>query len=279
MVTQVKAPQLYLPTGYEGLQQSAAAKRKIADAMWASGMNGNPNKVSIAQVLGDLAQMWAGKSMGKEADKLDLEAKEAMGQDYRMQFAQFSQDAKVLSPADMVAKYGSNPWFQEALKPYEGAMEAGMKEGQQMGFWDGQRWARKDQVAPGSYKANDPNSSVIRGQDGSWQINPVKITASIASQGIPVEQGTYSLPDPALSGQAPANVPQGMQPKSAPNGYPEHLTMEQYQGAVNGLGPAAASSWIKRNGLKVQVSTPQEAESLPSGTIIILPDGSEGEVP
>ena len=39
MVTQVKAPQLYLPTGYEGLQQSAAAKRKIADAMWASGMN------------------------------------------------------------------------------------------------------------------------------------------------------------------------------------------------------------------------------------------------
>ena len=38
MVTQVKAPQLYLPTGYEGLQQSAAAKRKIADAMWASGM-------------------------------------------------------------------------------------------------------------------------------------------------------------------------------------------------------------------------------------------------
>lgn len=57
------------------------------------------------------------------------------------------------------------------------------------------------------------------------------------------------------------------------------LTMEMYRGAVNGLGPQGAAAWLQRNGTPVAVSTPQEARQLPSGTRIVLPDGSEGRVP
>lgn len=278
MVTQVKTPQIYLPTGYEGLQQQAAEKRKLAETMWAKGLAGGQNQVSIAQVLGDLAQMWAGKSLNKDAAKLELDAANRMGEDYRTRYEQFYSDANSLSPQQMVAKWGSDPMAQNWLKPFEETMTAGMKQDQTLTDWGGQ-WMRKGDIQVGSYKPNNPNDSVVRGADGNWQVNPVKVTASIASQGIPLEDGTYSMQDPARSGQVPTGVPQAQQPKSAPNGYPEDLTLEQYRGAVNGLGGPAAQSWLQRNGLKVRVNTPAEADQLPSGTKIILPDGSEGEVP
>ena len=39
------------------------------------------------------------------------------------------------------------------------------------------------------------------------------------------------------------------------------------------------AEWLQRNGLPVQVNTPEQAHQLPRGTRIILPDGSEGVVP
>lgn len=72
-----------------------------------------------------------------------------------------------------------------------------------------------------------------------------------------------------------------MQQAPAPRGAGgnDAITMEIYRGAVNGLGAQGAAAWLQRNNLPVTVTTPQEARQLPSGTRIILPDGSEGRVP
>ena len=81
----------------------------------------------------------------------------------------------------------------------------------------------------------------------------------------------------ALTLTPPQTAPQAS-PQAASQGGPE-LTFEQVQGAVNGLGPEGAAGFLQRNGYRVRVSTPQQARSLPSGTRIVLPDGSEGVVP
>lgn len=67
--------------------------------------------------------------------------------------------------------------------------------------------------------------------------------------------------------------------QQAPEAGGQAFTFEQYSGAVNSLGPQGAAQWLQRNGIAVQVQTPDQARQLPSGTPIILPDGSPGRVP
>lgn len=87
---------------------------------------------------------------------------------------------------------------------------------------------------------------------------------------------------PTVLGQGGGGYGGGQPP--VPPGRPtaqqqDPITAEMYRGAVNGLGDQGAADWIKRNGLVISVTTPQEARSLPSGTRIRLPDGTEGVVP
>lgn len=273
MATQVKTPQIYLPTGYEGLQHKAAAKRRLAEAMQQSGMQMAANPMHIAQVLGSLAQQWVGRDAEKQADKFDLEAGQRMGQDYRTRFGEFQTDAKVLSPAQMVEKYGADPLMADQLKPYSSTMEAGMKEEQQLGFHDGINWGRKGQVALGSMKPNDPNDKVIRGPNREWMINPTAVTAAIAAQGLAPENPTMVMRDPAES-QVPPAVGQPSSQSQVPP-----VSMSQVNAAMQALGPEGTIAWMKQNKIIVKVQSPDEARQLPSGTPIILPDGTEGEVP
>lgn len=60
------------------------------------------------------------------------------------------------------------------------------------------------------------------------------------------------------------------------------MTYDQYAAMVRELSPAAARRQVERlsqAGVRFSVSTPEEARQLPSGTQIILPDGSAGVVP
>ena len=62
----------------------------------------------------------------------------------------------------------------------------------------------------------------------------------------------------------------------------ETMTFEQFQGMVQQLSPAAAARQVQRlsqAGVRFSVSTPEQARQFPSGTQIILPDGSLGVVP
>lgn len=125
----------YIPTGYEGLEQSVQRKRKIADALMAQGLQGpGAGARSWAQLLGSLAQTWAGKSIQKDADKeqADIDAKrQAAVQEAN---AAFEADmAAGLAPTEMVRKYGSNPWTKDRIKPFEDAMSKGLENQQEYG--------------------------------------------------------------------------------------------------------------------------------------------------
>jgi hypothetical protein len=79
-----------------------------------------------------------------------------------------------------------------------------------------------------------------------------------------------------LNANEPSQQPAPPQPNSSQIEAP---TFDQYQGAVNGLGADGAAAWLRRHNLAVRVTTPQQAASLPRGTRLILPDGTEGVVP
>lgn len=269
MASNLKPQQIIIPTGYEGLQQKAASKRRLADVMLQSGMGMAQNPQHIAQVLGALAQQWVSKDAGKQADKFELEAGQRMGEDYQRKFGEFQTDARTMQPDQVVAKWGADPMAGDWLKPYASTMEAGMKEGQQLGYHDGMTWGRKGDMQIGSAKPNDPNAGVVRDQSGNWIINPVATTAAIARQGIPIEQGTMSMSDPAMGGQVP-----GMPQVAAGSEIPA-LSMDQVNAAMGALGPAGTVSWLQKNKIKVKVTTPEQAKMLPPGTVIITPDGQE----
>lgn len=81
-------------------------------------------------------------------------------------------------------------------------------------------------------------------------------------------------------GSLPA-LPQvgGPTPQASPQQAQEALTFGQFKAYADVQGLPKAAQWARQNGLTIRVTTPQEAEQLPSGTRIILPDGSEGVVP
>lgn len=76
------------------------------------------------------------------------------------------------------------------------------------------------------------------------------------------------------------NVTPGM-PQQAPQQVQaqEPISYEMYVSAAQGLGPQGSLDWIKSNNIPVRVSSPQQAQKLPRGTRLILPDGTEGVVP
>lgn len=67
--------------------------------------------------------------------------------------------------------------------------------------------------------------------------------------------------------------------RQAPQQPAQALTYDQFKAYADIQGVSKAAQWAAQNGLVVAVRTPQEAESLPSGTRIALPDGTEGVVP
>lgn len=71
---------------------------------------------------------------------------------------------------------------------------------------------------------------------------------------------------------APQQVP-------APQQAVEPITIDQFRGYADVQGVGRAARWLQETGQIVRVTTPDEAMQLPSGTRILLPDGTEGRVP
>lgn len=74
------AGQAYIPTGYEGQLASIKQKRDLAEALTAQSLG----KIgpSYAGLAGSLAQAWAGKSIGNEANELEGEVAAKRKADY-----------------------------------------------------------------------------------------------------------------------------------------------------------------------------------------------------
>lgn len=281
-MSNIKPTSISIPTGYEDVQRSVDSKRKIAESMLASGLAGTPNAQSILQVLGDWADTWAGKSMGRDADKAQGTLDNQISSDYHTKVSQFSQDAQTLQPADLIAKWGADPMMGEALKPYQAALQSGMEDNQKHRVFGG-RWMRNGDIQEGSYEPGKPTDNAIRMPDGTWAVNPVSVTGALARQGVTageMNNPVTSMPDPygPNAGQMPSLPSTQTPPASSSSGY-QALTVPQYKAAAGALGPGAAADWAARNNIAVHVTSPQEAMTLPHGTKIILPDGSEGKVP
>lgn len=93
-------------------------------------------------------------------------------------------------------------------------------------------------------------------------------------------------PNPSFIDRNPRQFIQDGQLITVPNSYaggqPQQqqdqqrpFTFEMYRGAVNGLGQQGANDWLQRNGMTVNVGSPQEAQQLPPGTHYRTPDGRE----
>jgi hypothetical protein len=131
----------YIPTGYEGLQSSVQRKRRIGEALMAQGLKGPGDNVrSWAQVLGSLAQTWAGKSIQKDADKEEAETQQKMQAEIasaNQAYAEAVQTGK--SDEEIYSTLGSNPWLKDKMKIHETAISTRKKnelEGTRTEVWD-----------------------------------------------------------------------------------------------------------------------------------------------
>lgn len=88
--------------------------------------------------------------------------------------------------------------------------------------------------------------------------------------------------DPGAVAQFGGQLPMGQ--STAPTGTSSNNVMnfEAYQGMLAGLGPERAARQVQRlieGGVVFAVNSPAQARQLPSGTPILLPDGTQGRVP
>jgi len=254
------APKLTIPTGYESEQRSIERRRKIAEALLQQGLQQNPNMTSPWQAIAQVANAFAGRRMEKKADQRSDELNARIKGDFDTAATEFNNDAATLQPSQLVAKYRNNPMMLEQLKPYEAALQRALTEREALTTFNGKLQRQGDVV--GQYDQGKPTDTVRRDATGNEFINPLAVNAQALGQGFEAPM--------AAGGQA-AQAPQQGDPAKV-------LTVDQVRAASQSLKNGTAG-WLQRNGLKVKVTTPQEARTLPPGTTIILPDGSEGVVP
>lgn len=217
----VAKPTLIIPTGFEKQQNAAALKHKLAETMLKQGLQSRNDYTSWAQVLGQLSQAWAGKSLEGEAGKADADTNAAILQAYQAKRQAF-QDAvnKGLDPKTVVQQFGGDAMLADDVKPYVAAMSAGLSR----------------QAENYAGKPFDPNSAVIEDGQGGFAVNPLKVTATRAgggfdTTGFPTRMAMpgQGAPPPAMSSADPrerlaAAMANGTVPPPAdtsiPNGNP-----------------------------------------------------------
>lgn len=266
-------PTLTIPTGYEGLQRSAASKRKLAEAMMARGMDTPPNMNHWAQVFGQLAQSVAGRRLDKQANTMETEVGNQIRDAYLAKRGAFQQDAGTLQPQDLVAKYGGDPMMAEELKPYQAAMTARLVGDQNL-MKVGDTFQREADIIPGQTTSTSVNDAIMIGPDGQAVVNPLKVTAGMAAQGFNVTGYPTTMPVPgmgrltsAMAQSGQGALPQPRQPAA------EALPFDAYANAVQTLGQEVATGLLQKLGRPISVMTPDQAAQLPPGTSYTTPDG------
>lgn len=270
----VAKPTLSIPTGFETQQQQIASKRKIADAMLAQGLAPDDNMTNWAQVFGHWAQAWAGKSMQRDTDKATGDLNSQILEAYTGKRAAFNEDAKTMTPGQLREKYGNDPFLTEDLKPYDEAFTSGLKNKQEL-VKDGSVWRMKGDIQSGQAVTPDYNDAVIPDGNGNLTVNPVKVTASVAAQGLPINGYPMSMPMPkpgvpgnysgltsAMMNPGAGAQPPAAAPMSAAQGNPllqkvfttkliSPEEMQQVQASLGPNGNGALSGLMQQYGIKI----------------------------
>lgn len=269
---------LMMPTGYEQQQKAAESKRRLAKLMLEKGLSPERNMQSWTQVLGHLAETWAGKSMDKKADKMDAEVASQMSKDFAAKVAGFSADRGTLSPEQMVDKYSFDPMMSEQTKPYVEALTARLKNGAE-GIVFGDQYRLKSGLKDGEFKANDPNDAVLRGPGNTFVTNNARMTAALGAQGFMDSNGQrpqYSMPDPMAGGQAPTapgmQAPAGAPPAPTEGGMDLSLLSDDEKQIMSrelqrrAGGGAGVTSYTPPHP-NVPLGSPLSAQKPPSGLV------------
>lgn len=202
----INLPKVYLPTGFEREQALAAQKAELAKAMLARGLANDTHMVSPVQVLGHLAQAWAGKSMQNSALNDQVAAGDKMLAAYQGALEGFNKDVTGgLSEGDLVQKYQGNPMLQQALAPHLAAYQHQLEKS----------FDTKDSATS---SLHNPQSWVIMGADGQLHLNPLRTTAAIAGAGGNLTGLPQSMPYEAMMGamQGAQGAPQVAPPPDVP---------------------------------------------------------------
>lgn len=254
----------YVPTGYEGLQSQAASKRKIAEALLAQGLAGPGNSArSWAEVLGSMADAWAGKSLQKDADKLDEQVRQRQMQAAVVANQAYEADkANGMTWSELSLKYGGVPLLQERLKQDDHPLE------NINGVATDMRGTR-----PGTVLPQNRSADVLIDPQGNSVVNAAKVASVRAATGLPTDPGnpTGTFPDItkyAPQGQAPNPVVgalMGQQPpvQMAPMSMQKNWTMGPE--TMGGQAAADASFAAQQPRFEVNAAGTQEVKKLPDG--------------
>lgn len=236
MAGNVTKPQLVIPTQYAQQQQSIAQKRKLAEAMLSQGLSNDPNMNNWAQVLGKLAQAWAGKSMDNEATKSEGLLNEQIRGDYDKSVGDFFAGAKSAPLAETVQAIARNPLLEGVGKPFQDAYATQLRERENLIKFGGRSGIRQGDVM--GMADNDPNSMVHQGPNGETFLNEPRVAAAGIASGAyapkEIPQTVGQMPGiqrlvGAMSGQPPAAADPELPPVQ-----PEEGVIPGVAGIVNG---------------------------------------------
>lgn len=196
---------LTIPSPYAVDQRKIESRLKLADMLTAQSMAGFDHPVSWAQPLAQWGQALAGALTRRSAEKKQTRLDETIASDFANKRSELYADAKVMKPADLVAKWGMDPLVAEELKPYRDALTSALTQREKTHVVGGQL-VREGDVGPSGILPNDPNSPVIRDAQGNWVVNPIRATAAQSAQGLQIQNPTNTMQDPR------GQIPPGGQP-------------------------------------------------------------------
>jgi hypothetical protein len=106
----------YIPTGYEVQSAELQRRRALADAMLQAGLQNNTRMVSPFQLLGRLAQVYAGKSMEGDVAKQQQQLIGQQQADYKSHVDNFLNQLNGLQPGQdntqVLASAASDPYLR-----------------------------------------------------------------------------------------------------------------------------------------------------------------------
>lgn len=260
------APKLTIPTGYESEQRAIERRRKIAEALLQQGLQSNPNMTSPWQAIAQVANAFVGRRMEKKADQRSDALSGKIKGDFDAATTEFNNDAAMLQPSQLVAKYRNNPMMAENLKPYEAALQRALTEREALTTFNGKMQRQGDVV--GQYDQGKPTDMIRRDATGNEFLNPMAVDAAAIQAG---NSPQFNSVEGYATGQTAA--PRKALPKE---GDPGVVGIRELQAAVTLQGPEGAKALLEKAGSKVLIRTPEEWDLLPKGTSFIRADGLEG---
>lgn len=170
-------------------------------------------------------------------------------------------------------------------------MVLNLPEAQQAGAWREQMQilsqrgypelaAYADQYSPEYARSTIAEAGQWRQFSQDQQPDTVSVTAGGSVVQIDKNGVVSPLVVPNYNG-APIGAPAGPAPAQPQTAAPTQIrvTPREYSALTQRYGPDAVQQRMANGQVIVTVQTPDEARTLPSGTRILLPDGTEGRVP